>query len=170
MDIREPHVQPAEAHRELRVIHANQVQHGGVQIVDVDFALDGLVSKLVGRPESYPALNSCPGQPEREAERIVVTPRALGEGRPAELPRPYQERFLEKPAGLQVLIKAAIGWSTAREFLAWPSLMLPCWSQRSPDPPGQVSSTNRTPRSIKRRASRHSRPKTVVWRNLLLRP
>ena len=39
---------PAVAEGEALVIQAQQVQHGGVQVVHVDFVLDGVVAELVG--------------------------------------------------------------------------------------------------------------------------
>ena len=48
MDVGEPHVAAAEADGELGVIHAQQVQHGGVQVVDLEAFIDSLVAVLVG--------------------------------------------------------------------------------------------------------------------------
>ena len=42
------HVAAAEAEGQPRVVDAEQVQHRGVQVVDLDLVLDRLVAVLVG--------------------------------------------------------------------------------------------------------------------------
>src|SRR5262249_24781776 len=57
---------------ELLVIEAEQPEDRGVQVVDVDLALDGLEADVVGRTVDMPALDAAAGQPHREAVMIVV--------------------------------------------------------------------------------------------------
>ena len=45
------------------VVDAEQVQHRGVQVVDVDDVLDGVVAELVGRAVGDAALDAAAGQP-----------------------------------------------------------------------------------------------------------
>src|SRR4051812_43755666 len=49
MDVRQPEVAAAEAVREAFVVEAEQVQDGGVQIVDRADVLGGVHADLVGR-------------------------------------------------------------------------------------------------------------------------
>ena len=49
MHVGQPHVAAAEAVGQPLVVDAEQVQHRGVQVVDLDLVLDGVVAVLVGR-------------------------------------------------------------------------------------------------------------------------
>src|SRR5439155_26702496 len=80
-NIRQPHVAARKAEREFRVVQAQQVQHRGMQVMDVDFVLDGFVAVFVSGAIKGATLDAAACQPDREAERVVITPvRALGEG------------------------------------------------------------------------------------------
>src|SRR5262245_60873930 len=101
--VRQPHVAAAEAEREPLVIDAEQVQHGGVQVVHLDAVLHDLVPPLVCLAVVGARLRAAAGQPDSEAVLVVVAAvSALGERSPAELPGPEDERILEKSAGLEV--------------------------------------------------------------------
>ena len=56
MNVRQSHVASAEAKRASGVIDPQQVQHGGVQIVNLEPVLDRLVAPLVGCPNTDPPL------------------------------------------------------------------------------------------------------------------
>ena len=95
MHVGQPHVAAAEAERDALVVEAQQVQHRGVQVVDLELVLDDLVAVLVGLAVDRAAFDAAAGQPEREAERVVVAAvRALGERRAAELARPDDQRLV----------------------------------------------------------------------------
>jgi len=57
---------------QLFVIEAEQLQHGGMEIVDVDGLVHGLKAELVGRAEDGAALDPAAGEPRGEAVVIVV--------------------------------------------------------------------------------------------------
>jgi hypothetical protein len=62
------------------------VQDRGVDVGDVVAVLDGVEAELVGGAVGDAALDPAAGQPDSEAERVVVAAgRALGAGRAAEL-------------------------------------------------------------------------------------
>ena len=86
-----------------------QVQHRGVQVVDVDDVLDGVVAELVGGAVGDAALDAAAGQPHREALDVVVAAVALGHRRAAELAAPDHERVVEHAALLQVLDQGGRG-------------------------------------------------------------
>src|SRR5437763_10613311 len=54
------------------VIEAEQVQQGGVQVVDAGRPLGRLVADLVGRPVMVAALQAAAGHPDGEDELMVV--------------------------------------------------------------------------------------------------
>src|ERR1051326_505698 len=56
VDVREPHVAAVEAVGQLRVIHAEQVQHRRVEVVIRDRLLHRLVAELVARADHLAAL------------------------------------------------------------------------------------------------------------------
>ena len=93
MDIGQSHLAPAEADREALVVQAEEVQHRGVQIVNLDRLLDRFVAVLVGGPVDTPALDAAAGQPDRETERVVIPAvGTLGERGATKLPRPNDQR------------------------------------------------------------------------------
>jgi hypothetical protein len=49
VNVREPDIPSAESKRELCVIDPEQMEHGGMQVVDSDGFVDGFVTVLVGR-------------------------------------------------------------------------------------------------------------------------
>src|SRR5262245_19222608 len=72
MNIGQAHVAAAETHRQALMVDTKQVQHGGVQVVDLDLIGDGLVAEFVGFSINRAALDAAAGQPNREAELIVI--------------------------------------------------------------------------------------------------
>ena len=59
--------------RQAFVIEAHQVEHRGVQVVDVDLAFDSVIAKVVCRTVRDAALHAAASQPHREAVMIVLT-------------------------------------------------------------------------------------------------
>ena len=81
MHVRQPHVATTETIRQPRVIDAQQVQHGGVQVVNRHRVFDGVVAVFVGRTVDDAAFDAAAGEPDGEAEGIVVAaiaPCAMG--------------------------------------------------------------------------------------------
>src|SRR4051794_17671140 len=102
--IREPHVSARESERQAGVIDALEMQHRGMQIVNVELALDDLVTELISLAVDRASLNAPAGQPQGKTERIMVAPiGALGERRAAEFARPHHERLIEQTPLLQIL-------------------------------------------------------------------
>src|SRR6266851_608731 len=89
---------------ELLVIESQQVQDGGVHIVNMHAILDGVVAEFIGCAIYKPGLHASARHPHRVAVRIVIPAVAkLRPRRAPELPRPDYERILEQTSGLQVL-------------------------------------------------------------------
>ena len=112
MNIGEPEVTANLVKGRSRVVHAEQVQHGRVQVVNVDFAFDHAVAQVIGlavREVAFHAAASHPGTEalgqmfatvlvDRSRANQVLAPRST-----AELAAPQHERVVEQPALLQVL-------------------------------------------------------------------
>lgn len=97
MDISEAHVSRGEAEGALGVIEPEDVEHGGVEVMDLDLVLDRLVSPVVGAAIGKPRFDAAAGHPGGEAEGVVVaTVAALGEGGAAKFAGPDHERFVEQ--------------------------------------------------------------------------
>ena len=103
MDVGEPHVTAAEADGELGVIHAQQVQHGGVQIVDLEAFIDCLVAVLVGAAVDGTAFHAATGHPEAKPKGVMVAAViSLRKRRAAEFTHPDKQRTVEQAAGFEV--------------------------------------------------------------------
>src|SRR4051794_41496652 len=84
--VSQPHVAAGEAEGEAGVVESEEVEHGGMEIMDVVLVLDRLVAVFIRLAVDRAPLDAAAGQPERKAERIVVAAvGSLGEGRAAEL-------------------------------------------------------------------------------------
>src|SRR5262249_20305640 len=109
LDPGELHVEAAELVGEARVVDPEAVQHGGVQVAEVDRVLGDVVGEVVGGPILHAAPNPAPGEPDAEAAAVVVAPHArvaelpLAEGGAAELGGEEDERIVEQAALLEVL-------------------------------------------------------------------
>ena len=86
------------------MIDAEQVQHGGVQVMYRADAFNGMVAVFVGGTVGRSRLDPTARQPEAEAERIVVPAvRALHERRPAEFTGKDHQGLVEQSPRLEVL-------------------------------------------------------------------
>src|SRR5947207_15404396 len=70
--IRQPEIAPGVTVGEFLMIKAEQVQHRGVQIVDVNRILDGAIAEFVGRAVNVSAFHPAAREPDREAIMIMV--------------------------------------------------------------------------------------------------
>src|SRR5262249_42960809 len=101
------HVAARVAIGQFLVVETEQVQDGGMPVVDVYFAVDRFVAVVVGASVGEAAFDPTAGQPHGEALVVVVAAiGSLGIGSTAELAAPDDQRFLEEPARLQVLQEA----------------------------------------------------------------
>ena len=57
------------------MVEAEQVEDGGVEVVNVDHVFDGLVAELVGGPEAEPMLDAGAGEPGGKALGVMVAAR-----------------------------------------------------------------------------------------------
>ena len=57
-------------------MQAQQVQHGGVEVVRADAAFHGFIADIIGRTVDVTAFDTAAGHPHREATRTVVSANA----------------------------------------------------------------------------------------------
>ena len=85
------------------------MQHGGLDVVDVDGVFDHMEPHFIGRAVGDPALDAASGHPHGERLRMVVTAFAAAEGGivldhrgPTEFPAPHNECLIEQAPLLQI--------------------------------------------------------------------
>src|SRR5260221_11364660 len=84
-------IETTKAVRESFVIDPQAVQHGGVQVAQMDRVFGDVVAKIVGTAVFQAAANAAAGQPDREAAAMMVAPHVrvaklpLGEDRASKL-------------------------------------------------------------------------------------
>src|SRR5262245_52321301 len=113
MDIGKTKVPASVSISERLMVEAEESQDGGVQVVNVNLALDRLVAQLVRGTVDVTAPDSTAGQPHAETVMVVVAAVGLGVlgvgvgelhgGRAAELTPPDDKGLFEQPSLLQVL-------------------------------------------------------------------
>ena len=111
MNIGEPVVAALVAHGEAGVVQTQQVENGGVEVVDMHRVRDDIVGKVIRLADDRAALDPAAGEPEREAARVMITP-VIRRGElplridaPAEFAAPNHHGVLQQSALLQVLDK-----------------------------------------------------------------
>lgn len=103
MDIGEATVDPVLADGELFVIDAEQVEDGGVEVVAVGLALDGLIAPVVAASMASSRANAGTGHPADEGSAVVIPSiSALGEGGASKLGGPDEQGILEESPLLEV--------------------------------------------------------------------
>src|SRR5262245_65516734 len=104
MHVREAELAALVLECESFVIETEQVQHGRVQVVDVDRVLDRAEAELVGLAVAGPALHPAAGEPDAEGVLVMIAARvsglavaihALAQRGAAELRAPEDERIVE---------------------------------------------------------------------------
>ena len=101
-DIRQPEIPPLVAVRQLLVLHAQQVQHGRVQVVHMHLVLRDVEAEIVGRPQCQARLHAAASHPDRVVATVMVTTvvllldLALAVDGTTELATPNDERILEQ--------------------------------------------------------------------------
>jgi hypothetical protein len=84
---------------EALVIEAEQVQDGGVNVVNVGEAFRGAEADRIGGADDLASLDPAAGEPHREAVRIVISARgSFGHRRSAELTAPDNQGRIQKAA------------------------------------------------------------------------
>ena len=103
MHVGQAEVAAGVAEGQLFVIHAQQVQQGGVEVVDVHAVLRRLEAEVVGLAVAHAAARAAAGQEHAETVRVVVaTVAVLAHRRAPELAAPHDQRVFEQAALLQV--------------------------------------------------------------------
>ena len=74
MDVGEPVISALESVGQTLVIHAHQVQDGGVQVMDRYRVLRDVVGLVVGGAMRDARLDAPACHPDREATRMMVSP------------------------------------------------------------------------------------------------
>src|SRR5437867_3863331 len=102
--IGEPALNAVMIEGESLMVQSQQMEEGGVKVVDRADALDRLVTELVRCAVAESTFHSRPGQPHAESMRVVVAAAgALLKGRhPAEFGDPGNHRLIEQTAVFQV--------------------------------------------------------------------
>jgi hypothetical protein len=103
MNVRQPHVAAAPAVGLAGVVDAEEVEHRGVQVVDLAGAVDHLVAVVVGGAVDRAAADAGAGEPDGEA--VGVRPNS---------PAQTTSVLSSKPLPLRSHSSPAMGWSTAR--------------------------------------------------------
>jgi hypothetical protein len=92
------------------VVEAQEVQDGGLEVVDVDPVPDDVEAQLIGFADGLASAYASSRQPQGEGLGVVVSAAApaqggvgLDHGRAAELPSPDDQSAFEEPAPLEVL-------------------------------------------------------------------
>ena len=83
---------------EFFVVHAQKVQNGGMEVVDVAFVDGGFVADLVGLTVAHAAFHAAAGHPIGERVRVVIATRflrLLRHGQAAEFAAPNDKRFVQ---------------------------------------------------------------------------
>ena len=109
MDVGEAEVAAGVAEDKLGVIEAEQMEHRGVEIVQVDGALDRFITEFVGHAVGQAAARPAAGQPGRKACAVVIaaddflSAEHLCVGRASEFAGPQHQRLFQQPSPLQVV-------------------------------------------------------------------
>src|SRR5438445_2303114 len=86
------------------MVDAHEMKNGSVQVVDMHLFFYGIPAEFVGGAVDHAAFHAAPGEPHREAVRVMIAAVALLRDRAAaELAAPEHERVVEQPAGPKVL-------------------------------------------------------------------
>jgi len=128
MDVGQSPVDTVVADSELFMVNAEQVEHGGIHVVNLGgvFPVEWFVAPLVAFSMGYAALDATAGQPVREDVWIMVTAfTCLGTGHATELRCPVDNGILQQTTLLEVLNEACSssghaegkGWMVASHVL-----------------------------------------------------
>ena len=108
MHIGEAEVTASVAVSEAFVVNAQEMENGGVQVVNVDAIVDGAEAEVIAGAVGHAALDAAAGQPHGEAPAVVVAAvvvlgqRALAVDGASELAAPDDQRVVEQPALFEV--------------------------------------------------------------------
>src|SRR5215471_17910508 len=91
------------------MIHAEQAEQGGVQIVDVNLVGSGAQPDVIGGADHFAALDAATGHPDAEAVGVVVAAAAnaavgvtVGHGGASEFAAPNHQGAIQQAARFEV--------------------------------------------------------------------
>ena len=108
-DIRQAEVAALERGCQLHVVDAHQVQHSGVQVVDVHWVFDDIVGEVIGLAVCSARFDAATRHPDCESVGMMIAPEglrgdlALGKDSTSELTTPQDQRIIQHPTFLQIL-------------------------------------------------------------------
>ena len=88
---------------EALVVDAELVEHGGVEVADVDGVFDGIVAEVVGSSVDGAAIDSAAGKEHGVTLDVVVASAALCHRSASELAAPDDQCVVKQPAALEVV-------------------------------------------------------------------
>jgi hypothetical protein len=109
MDVGEAEITPLESVGKLMVIHAEEVQESGVQVVHVDFVFSGIETEIIRPAIDGPGLDAPACHPNGIPMRMMISTDlvwlegTLHHRSPTELSAPKDQGFVEKTALLEIL-------------------------------------------------------------------
>ena len=119
VDVRQPVVASLMAIGQSFVIDAEEVETGGVEVVDVNFVLHDSESKLIGGAIGETSFDAPTGHPNTEALLMVIAARGgfrsragvvlLNHRRAAKFASPYHQSFVQHASLLQILNQTGAG-------------------------------------------------------------
>ena len=111
VDVGEAEIAPLEAGGELGVIESEEVQDGGVEVVNVDFVLDGIEAQFVGFSVVESSFDAAAGEPHGEGVGMVIAPivTALDHGGAAEFATEDDKGVFEHAALFEILDEGGAG-------------------------------------------------------------
>src|SRR5687767_5058966 len=77
-DIGETKIAALEAVGQARVVEAEEMQDGCVEVVDVDRIFYDVPADVVGLADDLPAFHAAAGHPEAERKRVMIAARDFG--------------------------------------------------------------------------------------------
>jgi hypothetical protein len=95
--IGEPVITPGVAVREALVVQAQEMQHRGVEVVEMDLPRDGAEAELVGLAMGIPDLDSAVGKPGGVAVGLVLAAVGVDRGGAREILAPRGAAELARP-------------------------------------------------------------------------
>ena len=103
-DVRQAKVATAVSIRELFVIESEEVQDGGMEVVDVDLIFSDLIAVFVCRAIGHASADSGASQPGGKCVRMVRTAdRAVVVGRATKFGGPDDQSFRQQSSLFEVL-------------------------------------------------------------------
>ena len=105
MDIRQSSIDPVVPHREPFVINSQQVQDGGMNVIDLGgvISIERFVPPSVRRSMRDARFDAAASQPIGKHVRIVISALAtLGTWHPTKFGRPQDDRIFQQPALLEI--------------------------------------------------------------------